>query len=46
MPDGNPRKLLDSSLINSLGWESQTTLDKGLDLTINWFNENKESIRK
>ena len=46
MPDGNPRKLLDSSLINSLGWKSQTTLDKGLDLTINWFNENKESIRK
>ena len=46
MPDGNPRKLLDSSLINSLGWESQTTLDKGLDLTINWFNENKEFIRK
>ena len=46
MPDGNPRKLLDSSLINSLGWRSTTSLDDGLNTTINWFNENKDSIRK
>lgn len=46
MPDGNPRKLLDSTLINSLGWKSKTSLDQGLQLTIDWFNENIKSIRK
>ena len=30
MPDGNPRKLLDSTLINSLGWKSKTDLETGL----------------
>ena len=40
MPDGNPRKLLDSSLINSLGWKSSTSLEEGLNKTYNWFLEN------
>ena len=39
MPDGNPRKLLDSSLINSLGWKSKTTLDEGLKITVDWFDK-------
>ena len=29
-PDGNPRKLLDSNKINSLGWKSSTELRDGL----------------
>lgn len=37
MPDGNPRKLLDSSLINSLGWKSTITLEEGLTQTYNWY---------
>ena len=41
-PDGNPRKLLDSSLINSFGWQSKTELDYGLKLTIDWFEKNVE----
>tara|TARA_B100000945_G_scaffold301449_1_gene284230 strand:+ start:3643 stop:4209 length:567 start_codon:yes stop_codon:yes gene_type:complete len=45
-PDGNPRKLLDSSLINNLGWKSTTNLDKGLELTFKWFEENYKTIRK
>ena len=45
-PDGNPRKLLDSSLINSLGWNSSVDLDKGLELTYGWFKENYETLRK
>ena len=45
-PDGNPRKLLDSSLINSLGWNSSIDLDKGLELTYDWFKENYETLRK
>ncbi|MDC3052035.1 GDP-L-fucose synthase [Acidimicrobiaceae bacterium] len=45
-PDGNPRKLLDSNLINSLGWKSSTNLDEGLELTYKWFVENFKNIRK
>ena len=39
-PDGNPRKLLDSSLINSAGWSHKTSLDEGLSITIKWFKDN------
>ena len=41
MPDGNPRKLLDSSKINSLGWEPKIDLDKGLENTYSWYLDNK-----
>ncbi len=40
MPDGNPRKLLDSSRINSLGWKPEINLDKGLEDTYEWYLEN------
>ena len=39
-PDGNPRKLLDSSLINSFGWKAQTSLVDGIAKTYNWYKEN------
>ncbi len=32
-PDGPPRKLIDSTKINSLGWNPSMTLDEGLKLT-------------
>jgi GDP-L-fucose synthase len=38
-PDGTPRKLLDVSRINDLGWKSETTLDLGLRTTYKWFAE-------
>ncbi len=41
-PDGNPRKLLDSSKINSLGWKSKTTLYDGLKTTYDWYLKNQE----
>lgn len=41
MPDGNPRKLIDSSKMNELGWEARTDLDEGLKITYDWFLENK-----
>ena len=44
-PDGNPRKLLDSGKINSLGWTPTITLEEGLSNTYNWFVSNYSSIR-
>lgn len=40
MPDGNPRKLIDSQKINNLGWEPSVDLDEGLKITYSWFLEN------
>jgi len=40
-PDGNPRKLLDSSKFNSLGWKPSIDLQQGLKTTYEWFLNNK-----
>lgn len=42
MPDGTPRKLLDSKKLFDLGWRPKITLDDGLKSTYKWFLENKE----
>ena len=39
-PDGTPRKLLNVSRINDLGWNSEISLDQGLQMTYEWFVEN------
>ena len=39
-PDGNPRKLLDSSLINSYGWKPKISLKTGIENTYSWYKEN------
>ena len=36
-PDGTPKKLLDVSRINSLGWKARVTLEEGILLTYNAF---------
>jgi GDP-L-fucose synthase len=36
-PDGTPRKLLDSSKINNLGWKSKIGLEEGIQLTYQKF---------
>ena len=46
MPDGTPRKLLDSSKIKKLGWKSSIDLDKGLNLTYNWYLNNINNYKK
>lgn len=44
-PDGTPRKLMDVSRLNSLGWEAKTTLEEGLRNTYQWFLDNQETYR-
>ena len=39
-PDGNPRKLLDSSIIRKYGWKPKTSLKHGLENTYNWYRQN------
>ena len=39
-PDGNPRKLLDSSIIRNHGWAPKTSLEQGLENTYNWYRQN------
>jgi len=45
-PDGTPRKLLDVSKINKLGWKAEVDLQVGIDSTYEWFIENLENIKK
>jgi GDP-L-fucose synthase len=45
-PDGTPRKLLDVSKINNLGWKHKTTLEDGVKNTYEWYlekNSNKSN---
>jgi GDP-L-fucose synthase len=39
-PDGTPRKLLDVSKLNKLGWKASTPLEEGLRATFKWWLEN------
>ena len=45
-PDGTPRKLMDVSRINKLGWKYKTELREGLTKTYKWFEENLEIRRE
>jgi len=39
-PDGTPRKLMDVSRINKLGWKHKTNLEEGIRKSYKWFLEN------
>jgi GDP-L-fucose synthase len=45
-PDGTPRKLLDVSLLTSLGWRASIPLDAGIASTYRWFLESEGSARR
>lgn len=36
-PDGTPRKLLDSTMINALGWKASIALREGVEATYRWY---------
>ncbi|MFJ5759274.1 GDP-L-fucose synthase family protein [Neobacillus sp. NPDC093182] len=40
-PDGTPRKLVDVTKLNSLGWKASMSLDEGLKKAYQWFLENE-----
>lgn len=44
-PDGTPRKLLDVSRLEDLGWKYQIKLESGLSRTYEWFLKNQQSFR-
>lgn len=42
-PNGTPRRALDTSKMDSLGWKAQTPLEDGLKVTIDWFLQNRSN---
>jgi GDP-L-fucose synthase len=44
-PDGAPRKLLDVSRLNAMGWRAKTQLHDGLRQTYDWYLANLEHLR-
>ncbi len=45
-PDGTPRKLMDVSKMNSLGWKHKINLKDGIQHTYTWFLDNIERIKQ
>jgi GDP-L-fucose synthase len=44
-PDGTPRKLLDVSRLNGLGWKAGIPLCEGIAGTYGWFLEHQADLR-
>lgn len=38
-PDGTPRKLMDVSKLNTLGWKAEIQLKEGIESTYEWFSK-------
>lgn len=36
-PDGTPKKLMDSSKLRSLGWQPNTKIREGIEMTYQWY---------
>ncbi len=45
-PDGAPRKVLDVSLVNRLGWQARVPLQQGLEETYRWYVDNIVSEKR
>ncbi len=40
MPDGTPRKLMDVSRLNGMGWKAEHSLEEGIKKAYEWYLEN------
>jgi nucleoside-diphosphate-sugar epimerase len=45
MPDGTPRKLLDVSRLENLGWKASISLRNGLEDAYRWYVEDLDGVR-
>jgi GDP-L-fucose synthase len=45
-PDGAPRKVLDVSRVNQLGWRARVPLQQGLEETYRWYVDNIASRKR
>ena len=43
-PDGAPRKLLDTGLLNHMGWRHSTSLEDGLVKTYDWYKKSRKIL--
>jgi GDP-L-fucose synthase len=46
MPDGTPRKLLDVSRLQALGWQHKVGLETGIRETLNWMVSHWDEIQE
>ncbi|MCR4892644.1 MAG: GDP-L-fucose synthase [Lachnospiraceae bacterium] len=47
MPDGTPRKLLDVSKLNSIGWKEKVSLREGIRLSYEWYlSQDEKDLKK
>jgi GDP-L-fucose synthase len=44
-PDGTPRKLLDSSRLQALGWQPRISLQEGIEQTYHWLLQNGADLK-
>jgi GDP-L-fucose synthase len=45
-PDGSPRKLMNVSCLERLGWKAQISLEEGMASTYKWFLANQDGYRR
>lgn len=43
-PDGTPRRYLDVTRVNALGWKAKTSLKEGLTKMYEWFIQNRNNL--
>lgn len=44
-PDGTPRKLMDVSRLNTLGWSAEIRLKRGIKHTYEWFLQHQNDLK-